>query len=75
MATRNAGLAETVALAMLLALTQTAAGAETYIRDTEVEADIQAMMAPIWKVAGLDPNALHIYLIQDKQLNAFVASG
>src|ERR1700724_1145170 len=35
----------------------------------------QALLAPIWKVAGLDPNALHIYLIQDKQLNAFVAGG
>ena len=60
---------------MLLASTQTAAGAETYIRDTEIEVDIQTMVAPIWKVAGLDPNALHIYLIQDKQLNSFVAGG
>src|SRR2546430_5646634 len=60
---------------MLLASTQRATGAETYTRDTEIEADIQAMMAPIWKVAGLDPNALHIYLIQDKQLNSFVAGG
>jgi predicted Zn-dependent protease len=75
MAARDSPLAATVALAMLLASTQTAAGAETYIRDTEIEADIQAMMAPIWKVAGLDPNALHIYLIQDRQLNAFVAGG
>src|SRR5437667_11904490 len=75
MAARNARLAATVALAMLLASTQRAAGAETYIRDTEIEADIQAMMAPIWKVAGLDPSALHIYLIQDRQLNAFVAGG
>jgi predicted Zn-dependent protease len=75
MAARDATLAATVAAAMALVSTQTAAGAETYIRDTEIEADIQAMMAPIWKVAGLDPNALHIYLIQDKQLNAFVAGG
>ena len=72
---RFAPLAAAFAVAMLLASTETAAGAETYIRDTEIEADIQAMMAPIWKVAGLDPNALHIYLIQDKQLNAFVAGG
>ena len=75
MVARDATLAATVAAAMALVSTQTAAGAETYIRDTEIEADIQAMMAPIWKVAGLDPNALHIYLIQDKQLNAFVAGG
>src|SRR5215471_5498745 len=75
MAARASPLAATVAVAMLLASNQTATGAETYIRDTEIEADIQAMMAPIWKVAGLDPNALHIYLIQDKQLNSFVAGG
>src|SRR5215469_16669651 len=75
MAARASPLAATVAVAMLLASNQTATGAETYTLDTEIEADIQAMMAPIWKVAGLDPNALHIYLIQDKQLNSFVAGG
>jgi len=75
MAARASPLAATIALVMLLASTQTAAGAETYIRDTEIEADIQVMMTPVWKAAGLDPSALHIYLIQDKQLNAFVAGG
>jgi predicted Zn-dependent protease len=75
MGARDSTLAAIVVVAMLLASTQAAAAAETYIRDTEIEADIQAMIAPIWKVAGLDPNALHIYLIQDKQLNSFVAGG
>jgi predicted Zn-dependent protease len=60
---------------MLLASTETAAGAETYIRDTEIEADIRTMVTPIWKAAGLDPNALHVYLIENKQINAFVAGG
>src|SRR5207249_5266401 len=75
MSARASTLAATVLLAMLLASTQAAASAETYIRDTEIEAEIQAMMAPVWKVAGLDPNALHVYLIQDKQINSFVAGG
>jgi predicted Zn-dependent protease len=60
---------------MLLASTETAAGAETYIRDTEIETDIRTMVTPIWKAAGLDPNALHVYLIENKQINAFVAGG
>ena len=68
-------LAAAVAVAMLLASTETAAGAESYIRDTEIEADIRTMVTPIWKAAGLDPNALHVYLIENKQINAFVAGG
>jgi predicted Zn-dependent protease len=74
-AARDSALAATVALATLLVFNQTATAAETYIRDTEIEVDIQAMMAPIWKVAGLDPHALHVYLVQDKQINSFVAGG
>jgi predicted Zn-dependent protease len=74
-AARDSALAATVALATLLVFDQTAAAAETYIRDTEIEVDIHTMMAPIWRVAGLDPHALHIYLVQNKQINAFVAGG
>ncbi len=33
------------------------------------------MVTPIWKAAGLEPSALHVYLIEDKQLNSFVAGG
>ncbi len=51
------------------------AAAESFIRDTEIEADIRAMVTPIWKAAGLEPSALHVYLVEDKQLNAFVAGG
>lgn len=52
-----------------------AATAENFIRDTEIEAEIRTMVTPIWKVAGLEPSALHVYLIDDKQLNSFVAGG
>ena len=33
------------------------------------------MVVPIWKAAGLDPNAVEIMIVQDNTLNAFVAGG
>jgi predicted Zn-dependent protease len=45
------------------------------LRDTEIEADIHAMMTPIWKAAGLDPEAVHVYLVSDDSINSFVAGG
>jgi predicted Zn-dependent protease len=45
------------------------------LRDTEVEADIHRMMTPIWKAAGLDPDAIHVYLVADPSINSFVAGG
>ena len=51
------------------------AAAQSFIRDTEIEADIRTMISPVWKAAGLDPDALHVYLIADRQINSFVAGG
>jgi len=45
------------------------------IRDAEIENDIRTMVTPIWKAAGLDPNAVEIMIVQDNSLNAFVAGG
>ena len=33
------------------------------------------MMTPIWRAAGLDPAAVHIYLVSDPSINSFVAAG
>ena len=33
------------------------------------------MAAPIWQAAGLDPTGVGIYLVNDKELNSFVAGG
>ena len=63
-----------IILATALAIGRPAA-AESFIRDTEIEADIRTMVTPIWKAAGLEPSALHVYLIEDKQINSFVAGG
>src|SRR5271165_473359 len=45
------------------------------LRDTEIETDIHTMMTPIWKAAGLDPSAVHVYLVSDGSINSFVAGG
>jgi len=45
------------------------------IRDAEIESSIRTMVTPIWRAAGLDPNAVEIMIVQDSTLNAFVAGG
>jgi predicted Zn-dependent protease len=45
------------------------------IRDAEIESAIRTMVVPIWRAAGLDPNAVEIMIVQDNSLNAFVAGG
>src|SRR6516165_4024079 len=73
-ATRVCGLTAVV-LAACVACGQAAAAAESFIRDTEIEADIRTMVTPIWRAAGLEPSSLHVYLVEDKQINSFVAGG
>lgn len=45
------------------------------IRDAEIEQIIRSYSRPIFEVAGLNPNAISVYLINDRRLNAFVAGG
>jgi predicted Zn-dependent protease len=45
------------------------------IRDAEIESTIRTFLTPIWRVAGLDPEAVQIMIVQDNTLNAFVAGG
>lgn len=46
-----------------------------FIRDAETEAYLRRMCDPIFVAAGLDPTAVHIYLVNDDSINAFVAEG
>jgi predicted Zn-dependent protease len=48
---------------------------ESLIRDAEIEDVIRAYATPIFTAAGLDAAAVHIYLVNDSRLNAFVAGG
>ena len=52
-----------------------AGAAEQLLRDAEIENDIKIIASPVWRVAGLEPNDVGIYLVQDNQLNSFVAGG
>ncbi|MBL8658165.1 MAG: M48 family metallopeptidase [Rhodospirillales bacterium] len=47
----------------------------SFIRDTEIENTIRAYATPLFIAAGLDPTAVRIYVVADKQINAFVAGG
>jgi predicted Zn-dependent protease len=68
-----------VALAATLAasggLLPQAQAATTLIRDAEIESDIRALSAPIWRVGGLEPTDVAVYLVHDNQLNSFVTGG
>ena len=50
-------------------------GRISLIRDTEIESTILAYATPLFEAAKLDPRAIRIYLVNDRQINAFVAGG
>jgi predicted Zn-dependent protease len=47
----------------------------SFIRDAEIETIIRTWWTPILRAAGLDPQAVHIYIVNDPTLNSFVAGG
>jgi predicted Zn-dependent protease len=70
------GLALSAAgFAVLCAGARAPKAAEVLLRDAETENNIKTMAAPIWRAAGLEPSDVGIYLVQDNQLNSFVAGG
>jgi predicted Zn-dependent protease len=52
-----------------------AASAQGTIRDAEIEATIRDFTTPLLRAAGLNPEAVDIYIRKDDSLNAFVAGG
>jgi len=64
-------------LALLLAVTLSVqpAMAQSMLRDAETEALFAEMSAGIILAAGLQPKNVQIVLLQDKEINAFVAGG
>jgi len=65
----------------LLALVATAAparaagGGMEVIRDQEIETDLRTFCRPIFEQAGVSPEAVRFILINQNELNAFVAGG
>ena len=45
------------------------------IRDAEIEATIRAYAEPLWVAAGLNAPFVQVHLVDDDQINAFVAGG
>ncbi len=45
------------------------------IRDAEIESLLRYYVTPIFRAAGLSPNAVKVYIIGEDSLNAFVAGG
>lgn len=49
--------------------------AQSTIRDEELESIMRELATPIFYAAGLTPENIRIYLVQDKEINAFVSGG
>ena len=45
------------------------------IRDAEIENIIRAYATPLFQAAGFSPRSIDVYLVRDRELNAFVTSG
>ena len=68
-------LASILACLAGLALAVEPAFAQSVLRDAETEALFHDMAAPLVTAAGLDPKNVDIILINDPEINAFVAGG
>lgn len=64
-----------VAFGALALVTATPASAQGLIRDAEIEATLRAYTNPLLQAAGLEPADVHLYIVNDSSVNAFVAGG
>lgn len=51
------------------------ANAISVIRDAEIENALRTIVNPIFKAAGLNPNSINLYIVNDPQINAYVSGG
>src|SRR5947209_19566183 len=82
----NSPLARLLRLVMLVVTLSMAAVRPAYaqqgqdagpsvLRDTETERLFKDMTRPLIVAAGLDPNSVNVVLLNDPEINAFVAKG
>ncbi len=62
-------------LGLLLLAAPLRAEAPIFIRDAEIEATLRRVADPILRAASVSPATVDLYLIQDPEMNAFVANG
>ena len=63
------------AVALLSCMISVSAFAQGLLRDAEIEATLRNWTNPILEAAGLQPDDVRIFLLNDPSLNAFVAGG
>lgn len=68
-------IAAALLVALLAAPRDAAAQRISFIQDAEIENNLRAFITPVFEAAHLDPEAVKIYLVNDRTLNAFVAGG
>ena len=62
--------------AMLLSIALASqAAAQSLIRDAEIEDTLRVYTEPLLVAAGVRPDEVHIYIVNDDSVNAFVAGG
>ena len=72
---RSIAVAMSLAISCCLTVEPAVAQGIDLIRDTEIERTLKSYEDPIATAAGLDPAAIHIYIVNDTSINAFVAEG
>ena len=72
---RRLGLAASAAAIFCSLTLPAAAQGINILRDTETEEMLKSYEGPLARAAGLDPNAVRVYLVGDNDVNAFVAEG
>ena len=63
-----------LALVLVFAAARPAA-AQSVLRDSETELLFRDLSAPLVTAAGLDPKSTNVVLLNDNEINAFVATG
>lgn len=65
----------TVIILLFSMLLPSPAMAMNLIRDAEIENTLHVYSAPIFRAAGIDPDSVRIYIINDPSINAFTIGG
>jgi len=62
-------------LCVFMAFSGLKVNAQSILRDAETEEFLKELSEPLFLAAGLNPKSVHMYLLADKSLNAFVTGG
>lgn len=62
-------------LLLFLASGHAPARALGLIRDAEIEQTLERIASPVFRAAGLNPAIVKVYIVNDPEMNAFVAGG